>query len=316
MTHLTTFAIKLLQSFSLLSSQALAEEFQKHGVLLSHDSYNWFTNHSWTTAAKLYNEAVDRMVVPGLSLVRTKLPCELTSDDGGNRPNWGIRILETVEVCFSEVGRSLREYCPEYKVVEGDLPYAPQGNTRVIRSGGIENDMMGAFVLVIDASSSSGSAATRAFDELAMAMFQRFKDKGVFFEDLRDSRYIACSYDPSPLVDIAIALALHGAELIKVNDPFSGSLKGLSYGTVTTIRKDGTSRAEIRAIAPPSLLASAFDMLNGIDREIEAAKKNASLVVEADAMSKLTSQIKFSVMKNAILNCKEFRGECSFISLF
>ncbi len=178
--------------------------------------------------------------------------------------------LETVKKCFNELRTSLKEFCPEYEVTEGDFPFSPDSSKRVLPDGSVEKILPDVYILTMDIIGSTDSQQTNECKDSVIDIFRRFRQHAslyfevIHFEEIGNDAFVVCSEDPTILWDIATKIKVEGERLIKPGERFEGTRKGLSFGEVRVVEAlDG--RMRITDASTPHLLPRAFGIIEGID---------------------------------------------------
>lgn len=314
MMWLTIYSIKVLNQLDALSPTDLAVEFERSGLPLTDEQFDWYRNITWHSAMLNYNNAIAKQSVPGLAIITTRLRTDPISGDSLRHIADSRNLVALVSQCHGELLKSLNEYCPEYKVSEGELPYAPESKRRVLRDGRLQEELPGIFVLTLDLIGSTNSPAALEFKEEVRMTFHRWSTKGLAYEETRNDAFVACCADPKVLWDIAKSLYLKAESAITEVDSFKGARKGLSYGAISIVKKEDGSFL-VGDLGVDHLLPRAFTMIDGIDKCVDGAKRNSNLIIEANTAKRLQEYIQIPVARTVDVDSKHFQGKCVIVSL-
>ena len=252
--------------------------FEIEGKKMRSEPYEWLFADSLRDAAGRYNGLIDRGRVPGVSLLRTRLPDALPAATkiNGEQEVGGLAL---VAQCYSELHEVLCLYCPEYRILEGDFPFAPVGRHRDRMDGTREILFSNAYILTMDIVGSTDSEQTNTMKAAVLNILKRFHRPNLYHEVTGNDAYLVCADEPSILLDICRAVAVEGKSLMRSGSTFAGTRKGLAFGSVRVLI-DLEDRNAIMDANIPNVIPPAFGILAGVDSvATEASEKNSLVVV-------------------------------------
>jgi hypothetical protein len=315
MMYLTAFTTKVLYDAGVLTETALDAEFARHGTSLRHADYGWLARLDRTTAAARYNDMIRTRSGPDMSIVTTMLPMDPKS--AGDGDSWLPRAIAAVGQCFLELHRSLNEFCRKYEVVEGDLPFSPRTNRRVLADGCVERRLEHVFLLTLDIIKSTNSEVTNACKDMVRQTFHRFADQGLYFEDTGNDAFVACAEDPAVLWDCAKSIAHEGWNLRRPGDEFGGTRKALAFGTVAVVEKPDGGGHMIRDARVPNVIPLAFGLLEAVDRNVDKESRNFAVAIDGAALPHCQARLNLvgDAIRQVSVAAKHARGICHIAML-
>ena len=316
MRHLTAYLVGVLLHAGLLEEKQLKEKFENEGAIFEHRNFHWLTEDDLRRRALLYNENIKRRKVTGLSIEKTELPVTMPPN-GESALAWYGESLKAVRTCFMEVSSSLFRFAPYYQTQEGEYPFAPPSDRRVLYDGNVETILRDVYVLTIEIIKSTNSIQTNQMKDVVSATFNTFAKK-IHYDISGNDAFVACSVDPTVLIDIARIIMREGESLKDSGGPFGGTRKGISFGTLRYV-EDYDSRPRLMDAVFPNILPDAFSMLDGIDARYakKLDERNFAIIAQesiADQLAPLLGK-KFSKQDRFMAKGKHFRGRCYCFSL-
>ena len=316
MQTLTSYTVQFLIKKSLISRDLLARKFEMEGLPLTSHLFSWLFKDRISQTAKRYNAMIEKHRVPGLSIIKTKLP-EIGYDYNYESTSASRNsYLESIATCYQELNKVLGLYCPEYDVLEGDFPYSPSNSPRLRCDGTIEILFNNAYIMTLDIIGSTNGQQTNDLKMSILTLLNNLTKPNLYHEVTGNDAYIVCADEPFVLLDIAMAIQMEGERLRIKGLRFGGTRKGFSFGTVKVIKYPDNKIAIMDATIP-NIIPSSFYMLSAIEASKSAEDIWNSLIVVNGYISNNYDQILqlFKPAKSIKLSNKHFFGKCLVFNL-
>ncbi|HQM30879.1 MAG TPA: hypothetical protein PLR20_16145 [Syntrophales bacterium] len=146
MKELTTYTIHLLIDLGAISLTGLKAKFDAAGQNIRFKPYEWIFGEGLLGAVSRYNRLIDSGKVPGSSLLGTRL-LDVSPPSSEIRSEKKDGKLTLVAKCYDELHTVLFAYSPEYRILEGDFPFAPVERSRDRMDGTHEILINNAYIL-------------------------------------------------------------------------------------------------------------------------------------------------------------------------
>ncbi len=315
MEQLTCFVIHAAINATLVTKAELHREFTANGVSFEYDEFAWFVSSHMTTAAVQYNKSVDEHVVPGRSILTSRL-LNLEADAITTANHIRRDVLPVALQCFNQLRQVLLEYCPRYNVADNDFPFSPNYQFRVLSDGSTEERHDKVFILTMDIIGGTHSRQTNDMKLLIRDVLRRFREHGVKYEDTGNDSFVAICEDSLTLWDLANSIRVKGADLRVEGDPFGGTRKGLYFGSVLSVTKSN-GEVLLQDLTLSNSIPAAFYLLPGIDEHVAERERNDFLIV-ADNVLKLCAErlgLSPAGLSRVRLRAKHFSGYCYLLRL-
>ncbi|MDO9230604.1 MAG: phosphoribosyltransferase [Syntrophales bacterium] len=294
MRGLTSYTLHLLIKLRAISDAALKNRFETDGQDIRSEPYEWVFGDGLRDAAGRYNGLIDSGRVPGVSLLRTRLPDVLpaATEISAEQEGGGLAL---VAQCHSELHGVLCAYCPEYRILEGDFPFAPVERHRDRMDGTREILISNAYILTMDIVGSTDSEQTNTMKAAVLSILKCFHRPNLYHEVTGNDGYLVCADEPGILLDICRAVVVEGKSLMRSGSTFAGTRKGLAFGSVLVLI-DLEDRNAIMDANIPNVIPAAFGILTGVDSvATEAGEKNSLVAVGKHVVGKF---------QEVLANCK------------
>lgn len=319
MSRITAYTTRLLIELKLTSEEELESKFKAENIPFKSDEFKWLSGYTLLIAAREYNADIKNKEIPGVSIVKTELPLDdYSTQVGALNLDWFSGQLAMIEKCSTEIGNSLKKYCPKYEVAEGDFPFSPDNSKRVLADGRIENTYDAIYILTMDIIGSTDSIQTNEFKDVINSIIRSFNSPQLFFEMTGNDAFVVCSEDVNVLWDIANSVRIEGERFRKSVGRIDGTRKALCFGKVNIIENDNGS-FEIRDAETPHILPRAFSLLEGIDSScVNNPELRNSLIIIDRLQEEQFKQIKnldFNPEKLVTFKAKHFEGKCYIVDL-
>ena len=302
---LTRYAAAAVVELGVTEASAIAAEFTRHSVSPQDAEFRWLFEGTTRAAAQAYNIPLDDGAVPGhRSIVTTRLP-ETTAD--------AAHLVQVLTAAHQELATTFAAHVPKSTNLEGELPFAPDGNRRMLADGTEERFCARTAILCMDIIGSTDTRQGPLMKDRILEMFDRFKNRRLAYDTSGNDAFVACSDDLPLLWDIATAIAVEGAQLRSPDSRFRGTRKGIAVGDVIVQRKaDG--RQLVKDGPTPHILPQAFGMLAAADR---AQDPNEVVVAHPGVVDRIESAKFGSPCDPARVpvTAKHFAGTCGLFHL-
>jgi hypothetical protein len=283
MKELTSYTIHLLIKLGAISVAMLKAKFDTAGQDIRFKPYEWVFGDGYRDglrgAAGRYNSLIDSGMVTGSSLLCTRLldvlpaSMEIRAEQEDGR-------LTLVAQCYNELHAVLFACCPEYRILEGDFPFAPIERHHDRMDGTHEILISNAYILTMDIVGSTDSEQTNTMKAAVLDILKRFHRPNVnlYYEVTGNDAYLVCADEPGILLDICRSVMVEGKSLMRSGTTFAGTRKGLAFGSVRVLI-DLEDRNAIMDANIPYVIPAAFGILTGVDSVATKAGEKNSLVV-------------------------------------
>ncbi len=312
-TRLTSYTIKLLAESSVVPEQTLEEAFQREGSSLQFPEFAWVAKSSRLKVGQEYNNAVLGGRLPGKSVFEELVPVENETELSRTQASMSI---QGVLACLGEVRQAIRKFCPKYKVREGDFPFSPNSNRRVLTDGRTERDLQNVFILTLDIIKGTNSLQTNEMKTQIREVLGDSGEKKLVFEDTGNDAFIACCHDVRVLWDAAQAIRIRGEDLKVEGDPLGGTRKGLYFGSVIAETKNN-GETLLHDLPGVNVIPAAFSMLGGIDKHVDANKRNDALIIRKREFARIADTLDLDMSAAIQVHVKEkhFDGPACIVHL-
>ncbi|HYA42746.1 MAG TPA: hypothetical protein VEF34_15690 [Syntrophobacteraceae bacterium] len=310
---LTSYFISILLASRVVTMNDVNTKFIEEGVTLFSDDFEWSVKGDISYIRHEYNRSITQGRIPGTSIVKTLLPGFEVAADKNTIIASFMDVRDIVFNCYNEIRRVLQVFCPEYKGVEGDFPYAPFTNIRVRPDGAVEQVLHNAYILTMDIIKSTNSPQTNEMKSTIIGILSHFDN--IHHEVTGNDEYIVCSNEPAILIDIADAIRLEGERLKKEGLPFGGTRKALGFGTVKKI-EDINGNCMIMDECLPNIIPAACSVRDAIDMLKNVNKNSLIAVARLDAHQFKKALAAFEKSEKRVkISSKHFVGSCSVYDL-
>jgi hypothetical protein len=286
---------------------------EPQGLAITHKDFSWLKDGHWARAARAYNQAISKRALAGCSFLKTHLSEKCASDER-QVDNWIKEAVKSAKDCFDELCSAIQEYVPRYGDTE--FPFAPDSRTRPLADGRVEKRRDNVFILTVDIINGTDAEQTNEMKEEVRATFRHFEKSGLLYEDTGNDAFIAIADDSLVLWDVAKSLMLKGQSLRSNGGPFGGTRKGLYFGSVSVVEQQNGERV-FRDARVPHDIPRAFCILDGIEKHLEANRRNDFLVIEKSTLELCNGRIGIvpSQLSQCLVEGKHVTAPCFLAEL-
>ena len=315
MRILTSYITKLLLIYKFIDLDELNNKFKSQGVSLFSHEFDWLVKGDIADDIQEYNIRIQNKDNPGFSIFKTNLLDFTYSEKLVNNIEFYRKSFNSLVKCYKEICKALFLFCPEYDVVEGEFPFAPEGNKRRLSDGKEEILFQNMYILTMDIIKSTNNIQTNEMKELILNILENFSN--IFYEYTGNDAFIICSTDPDSLFDIAEAIRLEGDRLMMQGGSFGGTRKALAFGSIKII-KDTFGKYAIIDAKFPNIIPVAFSILDSIDSVNDLkTSKNSLIAVHGNSLEKYLHLLKKIKKSETTINLssKHYHGKCFIYDL-